>query len=303
MSTIKNQMWIVYAQVMLPTLSIFLAMWLLAGKQIYYVELIIFFVMFSLTLLGVGAGYHRLFSHNSFQVTPAVKYLFGIFGSMAAQGPVIWWAGIHRHHHAFTDRVGDPHSPHLNGEGFLNFLKGLWHAHLGWFVSKDITHHDYIRHVPDLIRDKVVLRVHQLYFFWVILGLVVPGVLAGLILQSWKGFFLGILWGGLFRIALVDHMIWSVNSLCHSFGSRPFFSHDQSTNSKWLAIPTFGESWHNNHHAFSYSARFGFHWWQVDISYYVIKFLSLCGLAWDVKLPTAVGLKSKINQERSQCGS
>jgi stearoyl-CoA desaturase (delta-9 desaturase) len=271
--------------VLTPFLALVLAIVLLWGRGVGPIELGLLAGMYSLTMTGLTAGFHRHFSHNSFQATPAVRVGLAILGSMGAQGPVLYWAAIHRRHHAFSDRQGDPHSPHLSGEGWLGWLRGLWHAHVGWLFVHEVT--DWGRYVLDLLRDRMVYRINRLYFVWVLLGLAIPAALGGLLAWSWEGAGLGLLWGGLVRVCLCQHTVWAVNSLGHLYGSAPYRTqtHDESRNNFWLSFAAFGDNWHNNHHAFPYSAMHGLRWWQIDLAGYLIRGLRLLGLVWDVKAP------------------
>lgn len=239
-------------------------------------------------LIGVEVGFHRHFAHRSFKTHRAVEIALAVMGSMAFQGPVIWWAATHRRHHKYSDQPGDPHSPHLFGSGLRAQVKGLFHAHMGWlFVPQSTRADGWDRYAYDLYRDRGIFKVHSLYFYWLLLGFVIPAVVGGAVTRSWSGVFLGFLWGGLVRIFMMNHVFyWCINSVTHSFGTRPFRSDDLSTNNVWLAIPTLGQSWHNNHHAFPSSALMGLRWWEMDIGGWVVRSLGRLGLAWDIKKPT-----------------
>ena len=203
---------------------------------------------------------------------------------MSALGPLVAWVSTHRRHHQLSDREGDPHSPNLNGPGFRGRLKGIWHAHFGWMLSHPMPNP--MRYARDILRDRRLKWVNRMYYYWVLLGVLLPGIVLGLVRRDWYGFVSGCLWGGFLRIFLTSQFVGSINSLCHSIGSRPFPTREQSTNNAVLALPTWGEAWHNNHHAFPKSARFGHRWWQFDIGYIVIGTLRLLGLAWNVWTPS-----------------
>jgi stearoyl-CoA desaturase (delta-9 desaturase) len=271
--------------VLTPLAALVLAIYLLWGHGVGPVDLGLLAGMYVLTMIGLTAGFHRHFSHNSFQAAPAVRAALGILGSMGAQGPVLYWAAIHRRHHAFSDRPGDPHSPHLSGKGVWGWLLGLWHAHVGWLFVHEVT--DWGRYVLDLLRDRLVFKINRLYFVWVLLGLAIPAVLGGAIAGTWEGAALGLLWGGLVRVCLCQHTVWAVNSLGHLYGSTPYRTQtrDESRNVFWLSFTAFGDNWHNNHHAFPYAAMHGLRWWQIDLAGYLIRGLRLVGLVWDVKAP------------------
>jgi stearoyl-CoA desaturase (delta-9 desaturase) len=203
---------------------------------------------------------------------------------MAAQGPILFWAAMHRRHHAFSDRPGDPHSPHLDGEREVSGLRGLWHAHIGWMLSEVAA--DWASFAQDLMRDRTVFFIHQSYFVWLTAGLLLPGVVAGLITGNWRAVGAGILWGGLVRTFVANQASWCVGSVCHYFGARPFETHDHSANNYAVAVFTFGEGLQNNHHAFPNSARHAMLWWEPDFSGTLIRLLALVGLVWDVRHPT-----------------
>jgi stearoyl-CoA desaturase (delta-9 desaturase) len=248
--------------------------------------------MYLATALGITVGYHRLFTHRSFSAPAAVRFVLGVLGSMAVEGPVIQWVAEHRKHHQHSDGAEDPHSPHAHGEGTVALLKGFFHAHLGWMLIRPaIT--GLARYVPDLHADRTVRWVSRLFPLWAVLGLLIPAGLGGLLTLSWMGVLLGFLWGGLVRIFLVHHITWSVNSVCHLWGTRPFNAHDHSRNNVLMGILALGEGWHNNHHAFPASARHGLRWWQLDLSYLVIRLLVLCRLASEVRVPSPERIAAK----------
>jgi stearoyl-CoA desaturase (delta-9 desaturase) len=256
-----------------------------------WIEIGLLLSLFSLSTLGIEAGFHRYFSHNAFQAHPALRAFLAIAGSTAGQGPPIYWAANHRRHHQYSDLPGDPHSPNLYLPGGRNRLKGLWHAHLGWIIDLELT--NTVLFGKDLLRDSSLSKINRLYWFWLLLSVIVPAVIDGVLTHTWMAVALGFLWGGVVRICLVQHLIYAVNSICHVFGDRPFQSNDRATNNFWLAIPTFGASWHNNHHAFPNSAIIGFSWWQIDLSGIFISFLEKVGLVWDVKKITPKMLASR----------
>src|SRR3954453_15698073 len=267
------------AGVIVPFAGILLAVVLLWNQAVDAIDLAILFGLYLVTGLGVTVGYHRLLTHRSFQTHPWVERTFAVLGSLSVQGSVLDWVADHRKHHAHTDVEGDPHSPHVgHGSG----LRGLWHAHTGWLMETQ-GQADWKRYAPELYEDPKMRRIGKRFPLWVLITLVVPTVL-GFVLHGFTlwGAARGYLWGGLVRIFLVHHVTWSVNSVCHYFGSRPFAIEDRSTNVFWLALPSFGESWHHNHHAFPRSAKHGLRWWEVDPSALVIGALERLGLAWNV---------------------
>lgn len=271
--------------VLTPFVGFLAAIALFWERGIGPVDLALLLAMYLLSGFGIGVGYHRLCAHRSFETRPAIRALLAIWGSLAAEGPVLFWAAIHRRHHKFSDTLDDPHSPHFHGPGVRGMLKGLWHAHVGWLFVHEVI--DWSRYIPDLLRDRRLFHVNRLYFVWLLLGLLIPTVVGGLLTWSWPGALSGLLWGGLVRIFFVHHVTWSVNSICHYYGSQPFQSRDEARNNAWLAVPSLGESWHNNHHAFPTSAVNQLRWWQLDLCGQLIRWLELMKLAWDVKVPTA----------------
>ncbi len=270
--------------IIFPLAGFLTAIVMLWGWGFGWVDLGLLVGMYLLTALGITVGFHRLFTHRSFETYGWVRFIFAALGSMAAQGSVHSWVALHRRHHQHSDRPGDPHSPHGHGTGILGTLRGIWHAHIGWMF--DARPENMERYTPDLDRSTLMVVVSHLFPLWVVLGLLIPTVLGGLLTMSWMGALLGLLWGGFARMFLFHHVTWGINSICHLWGTQPHDGNDYSTNNWLLGILALGEGWHNNHHAFPTSARHGLRWWQIDLSYYVIRCLALVGLAWKVKLPT-----------------
>lgn len=270
--------------VIVPFLSLFGAAVFLWGWGFSWVDLGLLLGMYVLTALGITVGYHRLFTHRAFETNLVVQCVLGVLGSMAVQGPLLKWVAVHRRHHQHSDTEEDPHSPHHHGRGVFGLLRGAWHAHLGWIFKPDPP--DLNRYVKDLHHSRLLRVVSALFPVWVGVGLLIPAVLGGLLTTTWAGVWSGLVWGGLVRIFLVHHVTWSVNSVCHLWGRRPFRTDDQSRDNVVFGVLGLGEGWHHSHHAFPTSARHGLRWWQIDFSYWVIKALALLGLAWNVKVPT-----------------
>lgn len=287
---------ITLAAVVLPFLALIAAIILAWGWGVGWVELLLLAVMYVLTGTGITIGFHRLFTHRSFETIRPIEALLGVFGSMAVQGPLLHWVAVHRQHHQFSDDADDPHSPYGHGRGLRGFLRGLWHSHTGWLLTSQGP--NIARYAPDLQADPMLRRISALFAVWVALGLLLPAAIGGLIGGSWTAFGLGFLWGGLVRVCLVHHLTWSINSVCHIWGGRPYEAHDKSRNNVVFGVLAFGEGWHNNHHAFPTSARHGLAWWQLDVSFLVIRALKLVGLAWRVRLPSAEALAAKRVTER-----
>lgn len=276
----------------LPLLGVGAAVWRWFGSGITGLDLGLFLGFYIATGLGITVGFHRMLTHQSFRTPAAVRVTFAVLGSMAIQGACIDWVATHRRHHAYTDVPGDPHSPHVDaGDGLGGMLRGLWYAHVGWLFAPDAT----VAEVwaPDLLKDRGVKKVHDL-FPWILVGtFALPAVLGGVISGTWGGALSGLIWGGLVRVFLLHHVTWSINSICHVFGTRPFKAHDESRNNPVMALLAFGEGWHNAHHAFPASARHGLRWWEFDSSWIVIRSMKALGLARDVKLPSPAQLERR----------
>jgi stearoyl-CoA desaturase (delta-9 desaturase) len=268
----------------LPFAAFIAAVVLLWNEAVSWRDLAIFGGMYFVTAMGITIGYHRLFTHRAFDAPRPVKYLFAALGSMAVQGPLIDWVADHRKHHAFTDTEGDPHSPHHDhGEGFKGAIEGLWYAHMGWlFVTQGTAQKR--RFARDLLEDPGMRRISRAFPWLVLLGLAIPFALGFGLTGSLAGGLTALLWGGFVRIFMVHHVTWSVNSVCHFFGRRRFDTDDYSTNVLWLALPSLGESWHHNHHAFPRAAKQGLRWWEIDPSGLIILGMKKVGLARNVVL-------------------
>ncbi len=277
--------------VIVPFAGLLAAIVLLWGGVFDWFYLALLVAMYLATGIGITVGYHRLFTHRSFRTSRPVTAVLAALGSMALEGPVLQWVAMHRAHHQHSDEVDDPHSPHAHGSGVWGMLRGFWHAHLGWLFEGDPA--DLQHYVQDLRRDPLIHWMDRLFILWVVLGLLIPAAIGLLISGTWTGALLGLLWGGLVRILLVHHVTWSINSVCHIWGSRPFQCHDESRNNVIFGFLGFGEGWHNNHHAFPTSARHGLRWWQFDGSYLVIKAMALLRLASDVRVPGAARIAAK----------
>jgi stearoyl-CoA desaturase (delta-9 desaturase) len=277
--------------VVLPFVGLIVAISLLWGVAFNWIYLVLLFVMYLISGLGITIGYHRYFTHKSFQTSRFVQALLAISGSMAFEGSVLQWAAVHRSHHQHSDDEHDPHSPHTHGAGVWNAIRGMWHAHMGWLFRRRTL--SLQKYVVDLKKDRLITTMSALFPLWALLGLAIPALLGGLITMSWMGALLGFIWGGLVRVFFVHHVTWSINSVCHIWGTRPFNSHDESRNNPIFGVLGLGEGWHNNHHAFPTSARHGLRWWQLDISYIIIRALSWVGIVWDVRVPSPARVAAK----------
>ena len=264
--------------VTIPFVAFVVAVVLLWDRGVGWHDLALFAVMYVLTAFGVTVGFHRMLTHRSFITSKPVEYLFAILGSMSVQGPVIAWVADHRKHHAHADEEGDPHSPHL-GDG--SGLRGLLHAHMGWLLI-DQGQARKRKYAADLLEDPGMRRISRAFPLIVLLGLALPAAAGYLITGKATGALTGLLWGGFVRIFFIHHVTWSINSVCHFFGRRRFDIEDHSTNVWWLALPSMGEAWHHNHHAFPRSAEHGLGRFELDPSAWLIRAMEKLGLVWNV---------------------
>ena len=276
-----------------PFLALGFACWQAWQGILHASDLIVFGILYVSTALGITVGFHRLFTHRSFKTSAPMRALFGILGSAAIEGPLISWVADHRKHHTFSDRPGDPHSPHVDhGVGWIGALRGLFHAHVGWIFIH--THRGLkARYAPDLQRDGVARFVDRTFLVWALAGFAIAFGLGVAIGGTVVAGLTALLWGGAVRMFFVHHVTYSINSLCHFFGRRHFETPDESRNLAWLAPLSLGEAWHNNHHAFPTSAVHGLGRWQFDPSALVIRGLEKLGLAWDVVRPSPERLAKK----------
>jgi stearoyl-CoA desaturase (delta-9 desaturase) len=266
-----------------PPIMVVIAMWLgWMGNLLQWQDLLILALSYMVIGTGITVGFHRLLTHRSFKCHRVVRAGFAALGSAAAEGPVIDWVATHRKHHQFSDVDGDPHSPHVgHGTGWRGAVSGLLHAHVGW-VFRDMEVADERRYAKDLLADPLIKFVDRTFVLWVAAGLAAAFGLGVLFTGTVKGGLVALLWGGAARIFFMHHATFSINSLCHYFGRHDYDTGDESRNLAWLAIPTWGEAWHNNHHAFPTSYRHGLKRWQIDPSAAIIRTLEMTGLAWDV---------------------
>ena len=244
-------------------------------------DLAILVLLYTASALGATVGFHRLLTHRSFQTHKATEYVFAVLGTLSVQGPVISWVADHRKHHAHADDEGDPHSPYGHGTGFAAAVRGLWHAHAGWLLTQG-HQAEAGRYAKDLVEDRGMVIINRAFLPIVALGLALPFALGYALTGELAGALTALVWGGLARVFLFHHATFSVNSICHFFGRRRFDTSDHSTNVFWLAVPSMGEAWHNNHHAFPRSAYHGLRWWEFDLSGLVIRAMRRARLAWNV---------------------
>ena len=273
------------AIVLVPFAGLAVAAWLAWGHGLGLSDALLALAFYVLTGLGVSVGFHRLLTHRSFTAARPLRIALAVAGSMSFEGDAIGWVAIHRRHHAFTDRPGDPHSPYRYGTSLAGQLRGLAHAHAGWLLRDDPS--PPARYAPDMLADPAMRMISRSFPFWCAVSLALPFAAGWVIGGTWHAALAALLWAGLVRVALLQHITWSVNSLCHVFGTRPFTTrrHDRATNLWPLALVSFGESWHNMHHSDPACARHGAERGQVDISAGLIRIFEHLGWATGVHWP------------------
>jgi len=274
-----------------PFIALLFAVPVAWGWGLSWRDVVIALVFYVVSGLGITVGFHRFFTHGSFKANRPLTIALAVMGSIAIEGPVVRWVADHRRHHAFSDRQGDPHSPWRYGETVPALMKGLWWAHMGWMF--DVEQTPRTKYAPDLIADKGIRTVDRMFVPLVATSLLLPALIGGLWSWSWQGALTAFFWASILRVGLLHHVTWSINSICHTLGERPFRSRDRSGNVWWLAVLSFGESWHNLHHADPTCARHGVEKGQVDISARTIWAFEKLGWASDVRWPTPKRLDSR----------
>ncbi|TDE33002.1 acyl-CoA desaturase [Actinomadura sp. 6K520] len=278
-----------------PFLALFAAVPLAWGSFLGWTDVVLMAVFYVLSAGGITVGYHRYFTHGSFKAKRGLKIFMAVAGSLAMEGPVITWVADHRRHHKHSDKEMDPHSPWRFGNDWKALAKGLAWAHYGWLFDGARTSKE--RFAKDLLNDRDLKRIHLAFPGLVAASFLLPAVIGGLVTMSWTGFLTALFWAGFVRITLVQHVTWSINSICHTFGKEDFEVRDKSRNVWWLAIPSLGESWHNLHHSDPTCARHGVLKGQVDISARIIWAFEKLGLAYDVRWPNEDRLATKRTKQ------
>jgi stearoyl-CoA desaturase (delta-9 desaturase) len=282
--------------VVVPLLGLLVAILTLWGTLVDWSDIALLAGFYVISGFGITLGFHRLLTHRSFATYKPVEYALAIAGSMAVQGPVMSWVADHRKHHAHTDQEGDPHSPHVGqGDGWRGAVHGLWYAHMGWLFDR-AGQAAWQKYARELYEDPGMQRINRLFPLWVLLGIAIPFGVGFAVDGTLAGALTAALWGGLVRIALLHHVTWSINSVCHFFGRRRFALEDHSTNVAWLSLLSLGESWHHNHHAFPRSAVHGLRWWEVDPTAWLIRAMRRARLAWNVVEISPERQRSKLAQ-------
>jgi stearoyl-CoA desaturase (delta-9 desaturase) len=284
--------------VAVPLLAVLAAVPLAWGWGLGWHDIVIAFVFYVITGMGITMGFHRHFTHSSFKAARPLRVSLAIAGSLAIEGPVLVWVADHRRHHKYSDKEGDPHSPWRFGNDWKALSKGFLYAHMGWMFNPNRTSQE--KFCPDLLADPPIRRVSSTFPLWVAVSLLAPALIGGLWSMSLAGALTAFFWASLVRICLLHHVTWSINSVCHTFGNEDFDVRDKSRNVAWLAIPSFGESWHNLHHSDPTCARHGALEGQIDISARAIWIAEKLGWAWDVRWPDEQRLSGKLTGKRGK---
>jgi stearoyl-CoA desaturase (delta-9 desaturase) len=292
MSRARFEQWVLALVIAVPMLALAAAIPVAWGWGLGWHDVVIALVLYAISGHGITIGFHRYFTHGAFKAKRGLRIGLAVAGSLAVQGPVNRWVADHRRHHQFSDRDGDPHSPWRHGSGGIGAMaRGLWHAHMGWLFDVEQTNQQ--RFAPDLLADRDIRVVSRMFAPIAITGLLLPALIGGLWSMSFTGALTAFFWAGLVRVALLHHVTWSINSICHVVGRRPFRSRDRSTNVWWLSVPSMGESWHNLHHAEPTLARHGVDRGQLDSSARIIRLFEKLGWASDVRWPVGARLDAK----------
>ncbi len=282
---------VLYILVLVPFIALLAAVPAVWGWGLGWHDVVLALVFYVVSGLGVTVGFHRYFTHGGFKAKRWLRIALAIAGSLAVQGPVIRWVADHRRHHMFSDKEGDPHSPWRFGTSVGALTKGMWHAHMGWLFNRERTNEE--RFTPDLLADRDIARIDHLFPVWLTFTLLAPPLIGGLWSMSWHGALTAFFWASLVRISFLHHITWSVNSVCHVIGERPFAARDKSANFWPLAIISFGESWHNSHHADPTCARHGVLKGQIDISARLIQWFERFGWVYDVRWTTPERIQAR----------
>ena len=275
----------------IPFLAVIAAVPVAWGGWLGWRDVVIAVVMYAIAGHGITVGFHRYFTHGSFKANRPLRIALAVAGSLAIEGPVVRWVADHRKHHKYSDQEGDPHSPWRYGESVPALMKGLYHAHMGWLF--DVEQTSQRQYAPDLLEDRDIVKVSRAFPALVLVSLLLPAVIGGLWSWSWQGALTAFFWASLVRVALLHHVTWSINSICHAVGNRPFMSRDKSGNVWWLSVLSMGESWHNLHHADPTSARHGVLRGQIDSSARLIWIFERFGWVHDVRWPKPERLAAK----------
>ena len=277
--------------IVIPLAAVIAAGFVVWGWGLGYRDIVIGAAMYWIAGHGITVGFHRYFTHGAFKAKRPLRIALAVAGTLAIEGPVVRWVADHRKHHAFSDQEEDPHSPWRYGDNMRSVAKGLWHAHIGWLF--DVEQTDPTKYAKDMLEDPAIVKISRWFPQLTAVSLLVPPLVGGLWSWSWQGALTAFFWGSLVRVSLLHHVTWSINSICHTFGNRPFRTRDKSVNVWWLAIPSMGESWHNLHHADPTAARHGVLRGQLDTSARLIRWFEQAGWVYNVRWPTPERIASR----------
>ncbi len=280
----------------IPAVGFAVAVYLIATGQATACDYVLFAVFYVIQMFGITIGFHRYVAHKSFKTSRFFEGVLMISGSMALEGPLVFWVSTHRRHHRYADEEGDPHSPNLSGSGWRGKLKGLWYAHIPWMFSD--TESRAAVFAPDVLRDRRLYSYSRGYPIWGAAGLLAPAVIGGFVGGGAAAAFSGFIFGGLARVFVANQAAWCVGSVSHMIGSRPFVNRDDSANNWPVAFFTFGEGLQNNHHAFPGAYRHGMRWWEPDLSGWVIAVLARLGVVWDLHMPSRTAIDNRLRRNR-----
>ncbi|MGO4443530.1 acyl-CoA desaturase [Mycobacterium sp. 2YAF39] len=282
----------------IPAIGFAIAAYMTFAGTVTILDLSLFAVFYAIQMFGVSIGFHRYLAHKAFKTSPFFEGVLMIMGSMALEGPILFWVSTHRRHHRFSDEEGDPHSPNRSGDGLLGKLKGLWYAHVPWMFSDQESRVAVF--APDVVRDRRLYYFNRTYPLWALVSLLLPALLGFAIGGTLAAGFSGFIFGGLARVFVANQAAWCVGSVSHMIGSRPFATRDDSANNWPVAILTFGEGLQNNHHAFPGAYRHAMRWWEPDLSGWVIALLAKAGVVWDLKMPDRNRINSRLRRNRTR---
>ena len=282
----------------IPAVGFTVGLYMMVAGTVTALDYALFAVFYAIQMFGVSIGFHRYLAHKAFKTSPFFEGVLMIMGSMALEGPILFWVSTHRRHHRYSDEEGDPHSPNLSGTGLMGKLKGLWYAHVPWMFSDQETRVTVF--APDVVRDRRLYYFNRTYPIWALMSLLLPALLGFAIGGTLVAGFSGFIFGGLARVFVANQAAWCVGSVSHMIGSRPFANKDDSANNWPVAILTFGEGLQNNHHAFPGAYRHAMRWWEPDLSGWVIALLAKAGIVWDLKMPDRTRINSRLRRNRTR---
>jgi stearoyl-CoA desaturase (delta-9 desaturase) len=281
----------------LPALGFGFGVYLIVAGRATVLDYVLFGLFYAIQMFGITIGFHRYVAHKSFKTSRFFEGVLMISGSMALEGPLLFWVSTHRRHHRYADEQGDPHSPNLSGKSVGGKLKGLWYAHIPWMFSDQESRS--MVFAPDVLRDRRLYSYNRTYPVWGLAGLLVPAVIGWAVGGTGAAALSGFIFGGLARVFVANQAAWCVGSVSHMSGSRPFANRDDSANNWPVALFTFGEGLQNNHHAFPGAYRHGMRWWEPDLSGSVIAILAKLHIVWDLHMPSRTAIDNRLRRNRT----